>query len=169
MFGMSFGNESPAHKEKLENQELVDSLMGVGIIDGPYSVTPEDLVAIKNRMSVIKNKLAMNDDIAAVLGYIDRMLIVENGLGNQAASIQIMTKVNTDIISALVSSPLSNDAEFLGTILTLADQKYLTGSYPAFSDALIEAVKERESAAGAHFTSGKIDAQDNVLIGEDLK
>lgn len=169
MFGMSFGNESLVHKETLESQELVDSLTGTGIIDGPNSLLPEDIIAIKTRIGLIKNKLAMGDDAAAVLAYIDRMLAVEREHGNQSAVADLMSKVTTDIVAAAVNSHLANNEEFLGTVLTLADQKYLTGSYLTFSEALIDAIKERQEAINAPIVSGKIDPQGNVLTEEDLK
>jgi hypothetical protein len=74
MFGMTFGNESPARQGKLEHDELVDALVGTGIISDPGALNQEEIAAIKTRMGVIKNKLAMSDDSASVLAYVDRKL-----------------------------------------------------------------------------------------------
>lgn len=169
MFGMTFGNESPVRQEKLEHDELVDVLVGTGIVSEPSVLNGEEVAAIKTRMGVIKNKLAMSDDSASVLAYIDRRLAVENESGNQAAIAQLVSKVSSDIVSTIVDARLAHDEEFLGTVLTLADKKYLSGSYPAFSDALIEAVKEREANVNTSGISGKLDAQDNVIQPTDTE
>jgi hypothetical protein len=169
MFGMTFGNESPARQGKLEHDELVDALVGTGIISGPGALNQEEVAAIKTRMGVIKNKLAMSDDSASVLAYVDRKLAVESASGNQAAVAELVSKVSPDIVSTIVDARLAHNEEFLGTVLTLADKKYLSGSYSAFSDALIEAVKEREAGVSASGVEVKLDAQDNVIQPADTE
>jgi hypothetical protein len=169
MFGMTFGNESPVRKEKLEHDELIDALASTGIISGPAALSQEEVAAIKTRMGVIKNKLAMSDDSASVLAYVDRKLAAESASGNQAAVAELVSKVSPDIVSTIVDARLAQDEEFIGTVLTLADKKYLSGGYQAFSDALIEAVKERESNVSASGVSVKLDAQDNVVQPTDAE
>jgi hypothetical protein len=173
MFGMSFGKQpapSPVHKEALDNSELTDSLIESGVMDSSLSVSPEDLTAIKARADILEKRSHMNHDTAAVFAYIDRMITIEKGIGNTDAEAKIISKVTTDMVSAVVRPDLASHEEFLKTVIASAVRKYQEGTYAAFSDALMEAVDERQKEiARTPEVSGKIDVRDNVLMGEDLK
>lgn len=167
MFGMSFGNSAPTpSQEKVVTEELIDSLRDSGMLGLSETLSSQDQEAVKSRMQVIENKRAMDSDTAAVLAYVDRMILLEKNKGNVDAANMLASKISTDLISAVVHPEHASNEEFLSTVLNLAQAKYASGNYVVVSDALLEAVEEREAAISEGSTI-KIDGQENVILPTD--
>lgn len=170
MFGMSFGNTAPENREHLaQNQEVVDTLLEFGFISSPQGVTPEDVIAIQARTKEIqKASPSLSFESATSLAFVDRMVAVQKELGNTQAIESLVSRIDTDLVSILVKEEYAKDEEFLQTILVTGLSNYASGSYPAFSDALLNAVLKREHDIESTPTPhGMIDGQDNVVQSTD--
>jgi hypothetical protein len=169
MFGMSFGKSAPEPSRREEiatNQEVVDSLIESGLIKDQQALTNEEYAAVKTRADIIESSAHLNADVAIALAYIDRVVAREKAAGNNPEG--VISKVSTEIVSAVVSPSLATNEEFLQTVLNTSKLHFLNGTSDTFSDALLQAVREREdSFANIPEIDGKIDGQDNVVLPSD--
>lgn len=168
MFGMSFGSSVPQENKKevlLHNEEIFETLHQLGFVDSATALSTEDYSSINNRMDILQKKRPMDNDLAMALAYIDRMIVREKG--NEAAESHLISSVTADTISSLVTDQkLSNDGEFLNTVINTAAEKYKEGTFQAYSDALLAALKAREGAIAEGYDV-KIDGQENVVQKSD--
>lgn len=171
MFGTSIKGISPQDNVRnvlALNTEIEDTLKDLGFINSDNSLLQEDYIAISNRMDVIKKEYLVPSKVLISLAYIDRMVFDQKSKGNKEAESKLISAIDTGLVSALVSNPiLSQDEEFLQTVVNLSSVYYNKGSYIAFSDALFEALKDRMSQIKQNpDLDGKIDAQSNVTLEE---
>ncbi len=169
MLGMSFGNTAPQEEKRDvigKNEEIVESLKSFGLINSESALSSEDYESLRSRADLLQKSHQVSSDVASVLAYVDRTLLLEKG--NQGAEQQLFSVVGSDLIASLVSDPLlATNEEFLKTIGNTAKMKYTEGS-SAFSDVLFDAIKDREAAiVKTPVIDGKIDGNDNVILPSD--
>lgn len=170
---MSFGKTAPQEERNVLaiNSDIADVLEEMGFIESSTGLLPEDYSAISNRVSVIKKDHLVPSKVLISLAYVDRMIAVQKEKGNVDAENKLISKVDSDLISALISEPalqnLAHDEEFLGTVAKSAIDYYGKGTYVAFSDALFDALKNRtEQIKHTPEIDGRIDGQENVVFGK---
>lgn len=171
---MSFGEIAPQESEKnvlAMNAEIIDTLKEVGLVDSVNGLLPEDYPAIVNRINIIKKSHPVPSEVLISLAYVDRMIAVQKERGNIDAENKLVSKIDNDLVSTLISEPapqdLSHNEEFLGTVVKLATTYYSKGTYVAFSDALFDALKNRIEQIKPEI-DGRIDGEENVILGKDV-